>query len=228
MQHSVFFIVCSPYFCYLYWECPGSNRFWGTLMYSKPKFYFFLSYGGGGGGGTWGSKSSTSPYHVLLPPDSHPSLSPPFTVFRLIKRIRNPGLASSKLKNCVEKWTTPHSPVRSDIPLKQVCTMTQNLQQFWKRSRTERAPFKVFHEGIFRCHIEKFWGRFAFFAGDFRQLQLTRLWSISGHVSCVMLSHDLWLNRIEGISNFLIYQVTRWIICEVCKKIFKDFQIHRK
>ena len=163
MQHSVFFIVCylkhkksSPYFCYLYWECPGSNRFWGTLMYSKPKFYFFLSYGGGGGG-TWGSKSSTSPYHVLPPPDSHPSLSPPFTVFRLIKRIRNPGLASSKLKNCVEKWTTPNSPVRSDIPLKQVCTMRQNLQQFWKRSRTERAPIKVFHEGIFRCHIEKFW-----------------------------------------------------------------------
>mgnify|MGYP007020684598 CR=1 FL=1 len=42
------------------------------------------------------------------------------------------------------------------------------------------------------------WPWIAFFAGYFRQLQLTRHlhWSISVHMSCVMLSHDLWRNQL--------------------------------
>ena len=45
------------------------------------------------------------------------------------------------------------------------------------------------------------WPWIALFTDDFWQLQLTRHWSISVHVSCVMLSHDLWRNKLKEFPN---------------------------
>ena len=78
-------------------------EFWG--LYELMVFFKEDSYelGGGGDRGSESSASRTTfsllPYSCPpLPPDSYPSLC--------CSRLQNK-------KNCVEKWTTPHSPARS-------------------------------------------------------------------------------------------------------------------
>ena len=127
------------------------------------------------------------------------------------------ALALSKIKNCVETWTTPHS---SAHPLEQHCFETSLHHEakssvIWDvqsngASSQEGLPWTDFSwpqrkilrpiNIVFDDILPK-WPWIAFFAGDFRQLHLTRHWSISVHVSCVMLSHDLWRNKLKGISN---------------------------
>ena len=108
------------------------------------------------------------------------------------------ALALSKIKNCVETWTTPHS---SAHPLEQHCFETSlhheanssviwDVQSYgassqeglpqtdfsWPQRKIPRPINIVFDD------IWPEWPWIALFAGDFWQLQLTRHWSISVNV----------------------------------------------
>ena len=75
---------------------------------------------GGGGGGRTGFRVRVSrfPYYVLRPPVllcPFASRLPPFIVLLLSSGLSRliKALALSRIKNCVEKWTTLHSLARS-------------------------------------------------------------------------------------------------------------------
>ena len=127
------------------------------------------------------------------------------------------ALALSKIKNCLETWTTPHSPAH---PMERHSSET-NLHHdakssviwdvqssgassqegllwtdfSWPRRKILRPINIVFDD------IWPEWPWIAFFDGDFRRLQFTRHWSISVHDSCVILCHELWRNKLKAFSN---------------------------
>ena len=117
-------------------------------------------------------------------------------VFRIIKRIRNPGLTFKLCQNLTFLsifWPLfcLHHEAKSSV----IWDVQSN-----GASSQEGLPWTDFslpHRKIPRSinivfdNIWPVWPWIAFFTRDFRRLQLTRQWSISVHVSCVMLSHNL-------------------------------------
>ena len=151
-----------PKFCWIFNLEGLSPRYWPHSCDTAFP-YSALSVRVEGGGETGEVRVSCTtfscpPYFCApLPPDFHPSLC--WSRPQVNQEDQKPGLTFKKIALKSEPLRTLGRAHWSDIPLKQVCIMRQNLQLFGMCSRTEQAPKKVFHERIFRCHTEKYWSR---------------------------------------------------------------------
>ena len=135
--------------------------------------------------------------------DSLPCCLTPYPNGKCLSLVQN--------KKRIKKWTTPHSLARS---LKRHSFETSLLYEAKSSVIWDEQSYGASYQGLpwtdFSLPHRKIlgpinkvfddiwpeWPWIAFFAWDFQQLQLTRYWSLSVHLSCVILSHDLWRDRI--------------------------------
>ena len=90
-------------------------------------FPYSALWGGGGRKKTWEVRVSCLPYFCApLPPDSHPSLC--CSRLQVNREDQKPGLTFKKIALKREPLRTLRRAHWSGIPLKQVCTMRENLQ----------------------------------------------------------------------------------------------------